>query len=243
MMVSAWNTVRTNVTNWTRTTVDNAVRFFTALPGRARNAVASLWSVMSGAFSRARSSATAGASSLVSGTVSRLQALPGRARAAIAGVPGRIKSVFAGAGSWLYSAGSNILSGLTRGMRGAVGAAIAAAKNAAQQVINGLKSALGIGSPSKVAADQVGRWIPPGITQGIARQMPREQAKIDAMAPAVAGSAVQATVMAQPSGRGDTIHNLHVNIRGVIDFSDPLATRRIVARLFAELAQYEREYA
>jgi phage-related protein len=168
LMVGTWNTVRTNVTSWTRTAVDNAVRFFQALPGRARAAISSLWANMVGAFTSARTNATNSASSLVSGTVRWLSSLPGKARRAIAGVPGQIKSVFAGAGSWLYSAGANILRGLTSGMKGAVGAAINAAKNAAQQVINGLKSALGIGSPSKVAADEVGRWIPPGITQGIA---------------------------------------------------------------------------
>jgi len=243
-MVSAWNTVKTNVTNWTRTAVDNAVRFFTALPGRVRNAVSNLWGAMSGAFTRARTNATNSASSLVSGTVAWLRGLPGKARAAIAGVPGQIKSVFSGAGSWLYSAGRNILSGLTRGMRGAIGAAIAAAKNAAQQVINGLKSALGIGSPSKVAADEVGRWIPPGITQGIARQMPREQSRINGMAPAVVQPAVQGMATSASSGRGGvTIQNLNVSIKGVVDFTDKLALRRIVGQLYAELAQYEREYA
>lgn len=241
-MVGTWNTVRTNVTNWTRTAVDNAVRFFTALPGRARAAVASLWAAMSGAFTSARTSATNQASSLVSGTVNWLRGLPGKARAAIAGVPGQIRSVFAGASGWLVGAGSAILRGLTAGMRGAVGQAIQAAKNAAQQVINGLKSALGIASPSKVAADQVGRWIPPGITEGIARQMPREQGKINAMAPAVVQPAVEGTTSAG-SGRGVTIHNLNVNIKGIFDMTDPLAMRRLAAKLHAMLAQYEREYA
>lgn len=242
-MVGTWNTVRTNVTNWTRTAVDNAVRFFTALPGRARSAVASLWAAMAGAFTSARTRATSSASSLVSGTVNWLRGLPGKARAAIAGVPGQIKSVFAGAGSWLYGAGQNILRGLTAGMRGAIGAAIAAAKNAAQQVINGLKSALGISSPSKVAAEQVGRWIPPGITEGIARQMPREQGKIDAMAPAVVQPAIQGAAAGAGSGRGLTIGQLVVQVEGIFDFRDPLAVRKLAAKLYEILKQYEREYA
>lgn len=245
LMVGTWNTVRTNVTNWTRTAVDNAVRFFTSLPGRARAAISSLWASMVGAFTSARTGATNSAQSLVSGTVAWLRGLPGKARAAISSIRSRITSVFSGAGSWLYSAGANILRGLTSGMRGAIGAAIAAAKNAAQQVINGLKSALGISSPSKVAAEQVGRWIPPGITEGIARQMPRERQRIDAMAPAVVQPAVQATVAPSVPARGGgvTIHNLIVQLKGVFDTTNPLELRRLAAKLHALLAQYEREYA
>jgi len=245
LMVSTWNTVRTNVTNWTRTAVDNAVRFFQALPGRAARAISSLWSMLSGAFTRARTNATNSASSLVSGTVRWLSGLPGKARAAIASTPGRIKSVFAGAGSWLYGAGRNILQGLTNGMKGAVGAAINAAKNAAQQVINGLKSALGIGSPSKVAEEEVGRWVMPGVGRGIAKSAAQLPDMVRPAGQAVAREAVQTTVTATSAGggRGLVIHNLHVNIRGVIDFSDKLAVRRIVGKLYAELAQYEREYA
>lgn len=247
-MVGTWNTVKTNVTNWTRQAVDNAVRFFQALPGRARSAVASLWSSLSGAFSSARTNATNQASALVSGTVNWLRGLPGKARAAIAGVPGQIKSVFSGAGSWLYSAGKNILLGLTNGMKGAVGAAINAAKHAAEQVIGGLKSALGIASPSKVAAEEVGRWIPPGITEGIARQMPKERQKINGMTPAVVGPAVQgqvtsSVVSSAPSRAGVTIGQLVVHLQGVFDMTNPVELRRLAAKLHAMLAQYEREYA
>jgi phage-related protein len=163
-------------------------------------------------------------------------------------VPGQIKSVFSGAGSWLYGAGRNILKGLTSGMKGAVGEAISAAKHAAQQVIGGLKSALGIASPSKVAADEVGRWIPPGITEGIAKQMPKEQQKINGMTPAVVGPAVQNTVAASteasaPRGAGVTIGQLVVHLQGVFDMTDPLTARKIAAKLYAALKQYEREYA
>lgn len=217
------------------------------LPGKAASAVASLWSAMSGAFSRSTNNARSGASRLVSGTVSFFRQLPGKARSAISATPGRIKSVFSGSGSWLVSAGRNILMGLVRGMKGAVGEAVNTSVNAAKSVISGLKSGLGINSPSKVAEEEVGRWVPPGLARGVKKAMPAAQREIAAMAPRAATAATAAT-MAAPSTTTSTsnatrVENLNVNVRGVLDPSDPVALRRMIAGLYEELAKYERSYA
>ena len=42
-----------------------------------------------------------------------------------------------------------------------------AAQSLASKAWNGMKSALGIHSPSKVMAEEVGQWIPKGVTVGI----------------------------------------------------------------------------
>jgi hypothetical protein len=75
--------------------------------------------------------------------------------------------------------------------------------------------------------------------------MPRERQRIDAMAPAVVHPAVQATMTpAAGTGRGGvSIGQLILNIKGMIDFTDPLAARKFAAKLHAMLAQYERDYA
>ena len=39
-------------------------------------------------------------------------------------------------------------------------------------IVDGVKGALGIHSPSKVFADEIGKWIPPGIGVGIEAEMP-----------------------------------------------------------------------
>lgn len=79
----------------------------------------------------------------------------------------QVIGVFKGAGSWLFNAGKDVLRGLANGIEAAVQGAIDAAKRAARRVLEGAKDALGIGSPSKLFADQVGRWIPEGIRVGI----------------------------------------------------------------------------
>ena len=86
-------------------------------------------------------------------------------------LPSQIRSSFANAGSWLVSAGSDIIKGLWNG--------IASVKDWLMEKITGLggsivdwaKSALGIASPSKVFANDVGAWIPAGIGMGIEENM------------------------------------------------------------------------
>ncbi len=241
-MQGIWDTVKRNVTTWVSTAVNNAVTWLRGLPGKARSAISSLWSNMVGAFNSAKTNATNSASALVSGTVSWLRGLPGKARSAIAGIPGQIKSVFSGAGSWRYSAGSNILSGLVRGMKGAVGAAIGAAKDAAMSVINGLKRGLGIASPSKVAEEEVGRWIPPGITRGIAKAIPKEQQEINGLMPRVATQAAQP--VAGAAGAGSTgdggIHIGTLVLKGILDPSDPQSVQRLMGWIYEGTARYQK---
>lgn len=168
LVVSAWNAARSA----TVAGVTAVVVFISGLPGRAGRAVARLWSAMASAFRSAATSAGHEASSLVSGAVHRIAQLPGKAATALASMPGKIKSAFAGAGGWLISAGEDIIRGLIRGIENMAGAAARAAANAAKSALNGAKHALGIGSPSKVFADEVGRWIPPGIAAGISAGTP-----------------------------------------------------------------------
>lgn len=67
--------------------------------------------------------------------------------------------------------GSDILSGIGEGIKNAVGNLIDVTKEAAGNLINGLKQRFGIASPSKVMAKEIGQWIPAGIAQGIEDNM------------------------------------------------------------------------
>lgn len=71
---------------------------------------------------------------------------------------------------WL-SIGSNIIQGIANGIASGVGVIIDAAKSAASAALNAAKEFLGIASPSKVMRDQVGKWIPLGIAEGISRNL------------------------------------------------------------------------
>ena len=60
-----------------------------------------------------------------------------------------------------------IISGLINGIGAMAGALWDAAVNIAKSALNAIKSFFGIASPSKVMRDEVGRWIPAGVAEGI----------------------------------------------------------------------------
>lgn len=89
----------------------------------------------------------------------------GAAVGAAQGVAGGVSGALNGVN--LYGAGVNIMEGLAAGMKAQAAAAYAAARSIAAGVAAAARGALGIASPSKVMAEQVGRWIPAGIGQGV----------------------------------------------------------------------------
>ena len=67
---------------------------------------------------------------------------------------------------WL-KIGKDIVNGIANGLRGALGTIIDAAKSVGEAALNGLKSLLGIHSPSTVFRDEVGKNIALGVAEGI----------------------------------------------------------------------------
>lgn len=67
------------------------------------------------------------------------------------------------------SLGKNIVDGIAKGITSAAGAIADAAKKAAKKALDAAKDFLGIKSPSRVMRDQVGKWIPAGIADGITK--------------------------------------------------------------------------
>lgn len=63
--------------------------------------------------------------------------------------------------------GSNIISGIADGLTSGIGKIVSAAKEVARSALDSAKRFLGISSPSKVMRDQVGRFIPEGMADGI----------------------------------------------------------------------------
>jgi hypothetical protein len=86
----------------------------------------------------------------------------------VRGIPGRIVRALGNLGSLLYNSGLDVVRGLWRGIR-AMGSWLRSTLIGwARDLIPGpIADALGISSPSKVMAKQVGRWIPAGVVSGI----------------------------------------------------------------------------
>ena len=66
-----------------------------------------------------------------------------------------------------FNIGSNLITGIAQGISHAAGAVRDAVFGAINNAISWVKSKFGIHSPSKVMADEVGKWIPAGMAVGI----------------------------------------------------------------------------
>jgi TP901 family phage tail tape measure protein len=76
--------------------------------------------------------------------------------------------------SWatsMQAIGNQAIKGLIEGMKGMTGPLQAQAKAIADAVSKTIKSALKIKSPSRVMMDEVGKWIPLGLAEGISKHI------------------------------------------------------------------------
>jgi TP901 family phage tail tape measure protein len=130
-------------------------------------------------------------------------------------------------GSWFYGVGSAIVQGIINGVSGAAGGLMSKLRGLASDALGAAKSFLGIGSPSKEFANQVGQWIPHGIAAGVAEHAPVAVRAVKGMSQALLASpgalAMRApgtalTVGAGGSGGGGTqqVTNIHVNVAGSV---------------------------
>ena len=92
----------------------------------------------------------------------------GAARDFIGGAVQSIKNFFSG--SW-SDIGARMMQGIADGIRGAWNWVVDAASGAANAALNAAKSALGIASPSKRAADEIGRPLAQGVRMGAEREI------------------------------------------------------------------------
>ena len=117
--------------------------------------------------------------------------------------------------------GSNIVSGIWNGISSGWNWLTNKVSNLANSLLDAAKDALGINSPSKEFADEVGRWIMPGVGKGLDKSMPATlkdmRAKagelVSAMRAEMSASAGQLTIGAshaaglRMAGAGTTVYN------------------------------------
>ncbi|MFK0180004.1 phage tail tape measure protein [Streptomyces xanthochromogenes] len=86
----------------------------------------------------------------------------------VRGLPGRIVSAVGSLGHLLYDKGTDLIRGLYNGVRSMGGWLKSQLISFAKNMIPGpIAKALGIHSPSRVMARDIGRWIPAGVVKGI----------------------------------------------------------------------------
>lgn len=119
---------------------------------------------------------------LLAGVVRAIPQIPGYIQQII----GSIKNAFSSF-DW-GSIGRNIIDGIVNGIKSAASSIGSALTSAASSAFDSAKNFLKIGSPSKLFADGVGRWIPAGIAQGIMDNMGVVDTALTKIPTAIAGA-------------------------------------------------------
>ncbi|RMI92049.1 hypothetical protein BIU87_20830 [Streptomyces sp. ZS0098] len=128
-----------------------------ALPGRAYNALAGLGVSV-------RSRAVEAFQSMKNGAVERATSLV----MWVSGLPARLVGGMAGQAYRFYNVGLDFVYGIWDGISAAGGWLWSQVSNfASNYIVDPVKDFLHIGSPSKLAADEIGRWIPAGVAMGV----------------------------------------------------------------------------
>ncbi|MCI8420450.1 MAG: phage tail tape measure protein [Oscillospiraceae bacterium] len=188
-------------TTWTVNTINAVVRFFSELPGKIWTwLVATVNKVVQWGSNLLSAAATA-AQNAVNKVVEWFQQLPGKvwtwlsntvskvtqfasdlkskASEAAQGFVTRLVDGVSGLPDKFREIGSNIVSGIWNGISSGWDWLVSKVKSLADSLFEGAKAALGIESPSKVFAQEVGQWIPPGIGVGIDNAMPALERQMD----------------------------------------------------------------
>lgn len=129
--------------------LSNAINFVSQLPGRIASFLSSVISNLGSWAGQMASRGAEGAANMFNAVVNGLASLPGR----------------------VLSIGSDVVRGIWNGISGAAGWLADQVKNFASGILDGMKDALGIHSPSRLFRDQVGKYIAQGIGEGFTDEM------------------------------------------------------------------------
>jgi phage-related protein len=144
-----------------------------------------------------------------------------------------------GIGSQFAAVGRAIIDGITSGVEGAAANLAGSVKNAANNALSGAKSFLGINSPSRVFADQVGRWIPAGIADGVNSNVATAHAAVRSVAAGTVTAFSEELEINSPSRKFKALgaYVIFGLVRGLTGSTASVkaATKRIASDLYSDL--------
>lgn len=142
---------------WAVTKMTELLTWVSGLPGRATTAMSGMAGAVSGtaraAFGSMKDAAVARASSMITWA---------------GGLPGQVAGALASQGYQFYNVGLDFVSGIWNGISAAGGWLWSKVSHfAGDYIVEPVKDFLHIGSPSRLAADEIGYWFPAGVAMGI----------------------------------------------------------------------------
>lgn len=185
--------IYTQATNYIQNTITTVVNFLSQLPGKIWNAIVSAITNMANWGQQMLSQASTAASNILSNVYSTLSQMPGRVWNAIQGAiqsvanwgsgllqQGRnaasqlVSAVINGVASLpsqMASVGYNIVTGVWNGICNAAGWFRRQVQSFFSGIVDGVKNALGIHSPSRVFQDEIGKYMAQGAGVGFTNEL------------------------------------------------------------------------
>ncbi len=162
---SIWNAVRSvasTIWNAISGVVSTCIQNVRNTISTVLNAISGVWTSVWNRVGSFLGNIWHGITSAVSNGIQSVSNTVGRIRDTVLGA-------VSGAGGWLYDTGRQIISGLINGIGGAFQWVRNTISNLGSSLVGWAKGVLGIHSPSRIFRDEVGKWIPAGMAQGIDR--------------------------------------------------------------------------
>lgn len=149
--IIAWGqNMYTTITTAATNAVNSVINWFSQLPGR-------IWTWLVNTVTKVGQWAI----DLKNKGVEAAQSLVNAVIDGVSSLPEKMKEV-----------GVNIVNGVWSGICSAKDKFVSDVKSFFSGIVDGVKDALDINSPSRVMKKEVGRWIPPGVGEGIEEEMP-----------------------------------------------------------------------
>ena len=172
----------------------NIVSFFTQLPGKVLGFITSTFENVKMWTTNMVNKAKEMATNFINNVVNTMTALPGKVkgfldsaiqnvatwvtdmgRKGLEAIQALLNNIVEGAKAIpakMAEIGRNIVEGVWQGIQNAASWLTDQVKGFFSGIVDGVKGALGIGSPSKVFAKEIGRWMPAGVAVGFESAMP-----------------------------------------------------------------------
>lgn len=185
-----WDYLVTNVPKW----IEGINQWFSELPGKIQTWLTDVINKVTQWGSEMLSKATTAASNFVNKVIEYMSQLPGKikiwltdaankvvtwgidmvnkGRTAASETMTAITTKFQELPGKMLDIGKNVVRGIWDGIMGMKDWISNKIGGFMSGIVDGAKSALGIHSPSRVFAKEVGSWIPPGISQGFEKSLP-----------------------------------------------------------------------
>lgn len=176
------NTIVGGTMNFVLSIISGVVNTVTTIFSGLLTAVTNVWgsitSSISGAVGRVRDFIANGFNAAVSAVrnafsniVNAVSSGVSSAVSFVSGLPGKILGAIGDFASLLFNAGADLLRGLIRGISSMISSVINSVVDVGRKILGGIKSALGISSPSKEMA-KIGVFVGQGLIKGMEQITP-----------------------------------------------------------------------